>query len=520
MISGDNHVMLMAFLQTYAQGSFYYALIVKTRRSINLKTSLSMSRMTLFALGVIFNLFVTSHASALQETPPFNADLERIIRRELPPNCQISCQVVDLNSGGILMEKNPDLSLTPASTMKIVTSACALDTLGPEFRFSTQIYTDEIRGSSIGNLFLKGQGDPHLVTEELFALVRELVDRGLTEIRGSIVVDDSYFDPDKPLDEAEELGYRSYHAPYSALSLNFNSMKIMVIPGNASGNPARLLVDPLSDYASLNGHVNTVPGAGAMKVEITKKPSETDRERLFVEGSIGVETTAKGKYVNVQFPALYTGNVFKELLLREGIKVRGNIINAITPANAILYFEHQSMPLSLLVYWLDKLSNNFMAEQMCLAIGAHVHGAPGSREKGLDVMRRFLIKAGIPETSFNLADASGLSRSNKISASALVKTLSVASQDFYYSPEFISSLGISGADGTLKEKFKDENTRRRIRAKTGTLRGVNSLAGFGLGKNGKPIVFAVIVNSDQKGAGIIDCADKVLRAIFSSALNR
>jgi len=511
--------MLIFILQSCALSQFRYA-------QANPKTGGFLQKFDFFnpvfafiGLGIILTMFVNTDACALMEVPPFNSDLEKIIRRELPANCKISCQFEDLGSGRILMEKDPNLPLIPASTLKVVTSTSALNELGPDYRFLTSVYTDEIRGGSVGNLFVKGQGDPHLVTEELFALVRELVDSGLTEVRGSIVVDDSYFNPDKPLDDANEPGYRSYDALYSALSLNFNSIKVVAIPGIAPGNPARLIMDPFSDYASLSGHVQTVPGAQPMKVEVLKKPAANGHEHIVLQGSVGVSAPYKGKYVNVQFPDLYMGNVFKELLLREGIKVTGGVVRGLTPADATLYLEHQSMPLGLIVYWLGKLSNNFMAEQICLAMGAHAHGAPGSREKGLDVMRRSLIKSGVPETNFSLADASGLSRSNRISASALVRTLANTSQNFYVSPEFIASLGISGADGTLKEKFNEDNTRRRIRAKTGTLRGVNALAGFGLGKDGKPIVFAILVNSTQKGVGIIDYADRIVRAVFNSCLN-
>ncbi len=512
--------MFISFLQNCASRLLHALTRLKKNRPHPYGINRIMRIWVAISFSFILTLNIESNACAVVDPPPLNPQLEKIIGRELPQNCEVSCQVAELNSGRILMEKNPDLALTPASTLKIVTSATALSALGPDFRFITQIFTDRINGGSVGNLFVKGHGDPHLVTEELFSLVRELIDRGLTEVNGSIVVDDSFFTPDTPLDEAEELGFRSYHAPYSALSLNFNSLKIAVIPGSTPGSPSRLIMDPMSGYASLSGHVQTISGGSPLKIEISKKPATNGTEHIMVEGSIGAEAPAKGKYVNVQFPALYTGNVLKDLLIREGIKVQGNVVKGQTPSAAKLYLEHQSMPLGLIVYWLDKLSNNFMAEQICLALGAFSHGAPGTREKGLDMMRKFLIQAGAPKSSFFLADASGLSRSNKISASALVRTLAVSSQDYYTSPEFISSLGISGVDGTLREKFTDKGVRGKIRAKTGTLRGVNALAGYGLDKNGAPVVFAILVNCGQKGVGIIDYADKIMRSIFSAVLNR
>ena len=113
-------------------------------------------------------------------------------------------------------------------------------------------------------------------------------------------------------------------------------------------------------------------------------------------------------------------------------------------------------------------------------------------------------------THFSLAEASGLSRNNKISASALVKVLRDVSNDFSSSPEFLASLGIGGVDGTMKEKFTDQKVKRRIRAKTGNLRGVNSLAGYGISPNGRMFIFAVLVNSQQKGTGFIDHGDKII----------
>lgn len=508
--------MLTFFLDSRIPNSSIDAQISHSDNTQLSKNGAFLSGFFLVIVLAMLNLLLPSDATAFSEVPPLQDQLEKILRKELPQNFEVSCQVADLNTGRILMEKNPERRLTPASTLKIVTSLSALSILGPDYRFSTQVLADRIDGGVAGNLYLKGHGDPHLVTEELFVLVRELINKGLTGIQGNITVDDSFFKPDKPLDEAEELGHRSYHAPYSALSLNFNSLKMIALPGSAIGKTARLIADPASDYCQLINQAQTVPGSENTRIEFSKKPSDDEREHFLASGSIGIHAQPKARYVNVQNPALYAGSVFKELLLREGVVVKGDVVRGVTPHGAILFLEHFSKPLSLIVYWLDKLSNNFMAEQICLAMGAHVFGAPGTRLKGLDAMSDFLVRSGVPTAAFSLADASGLSRSNKISASALVKILSGGSQDFFFSPEFISSLGIAGVDGTLREKFKDDNTKRRIRAKTGTLRGVNALAGFGAPKNGGPIVFAVIVNSAQKGEGIIDYADRIVRAILNS----
>lgn len=473
----------------------------------------------LHALILSVFMAVTHTLSYGSSLPPFNAELENIIRRELPPNSAISIQVVARDTGRILMEKNPDLPLVPASTMKVVTTAAALHVLRPDFTFLTEVLADHVRRSSVGNLYLKGYGDPYLVSEELFALTRSLREKGLKEIRGNIVVDDSFFVPDKPLDENEKLGNRSYHAPYSALSLNFNSLKIVTLPASRVGQPARIITDPVSEYATVKGAVNTIKGNHPAEIEIARDTKPDGRETIRVDGAIGEHAAVKGRYVNVTSPSLYAGDVFKEFLLREGIKVTGGVFAGSVPASATCYLRFNSRPLASTIYWLNKFSNNFMAEQISMAMGAEVHGPPGTREKGLAVIRDFLLDKGVDRTHFSLAEASGLSRNNSISASALVKVLRYVSNDFSCSPEFVASLGIGGVDGTMKEKFTDQKVKRRIRAKTGNLRGVNSLAGYGISHHGKMFIFAVLVNSQQKGTGFIDYGDKIIRTIMDLPLD-
>lgn len=469
-------------------------------------------------MGVILLTLIPAISSA-GEPPRFNRQLEAIIRGEIQENVSVSVQVVDLDTGRVLMEKNPDLPLVPASTMKVVTSAAALQALNPDFTFRTEALVEKAPGSSVGNLFLKGYGDPYLVSEELYALTRAVKEKGLEEIRGDIVVDDSYFVPGIPLDENEKLGHRAYHAPYGALSLNFNSVKIVIHPGERPGKPARVVIDPMSEYVTVKADIKTVKGARPCQATISKETTGEDREMITLEGEIGVQSPSKGRYVNVASPSLYTGEVFKEFLLREGIRVTGRVIRGKVPPSAVLFEEFNSRPLGVIVYWLNKFSNNFMAEQISMALGAKVLGPPGTREKGLSVIRKYLLSCGVKEDCFALSEASGLSRNNRLSASALVKVLLTAARDFSYSAEFMASLGVAGVDGTLKEKLTDPVAKRKIRGKTGTLRGVNALTGYGVSRDGKRFAFAVLANSQDKSAGFINHADKIARQILDVPMN-
>ena len=469
----------------------------------------------LIVLSCLYSVVPNSCAQG----PAFNRELKLILEKELQADMVASVQVCELGSGQVLMEANPDLALVPASTMKVLTSACALSSLGPDFCYTTSVYVDGHKNSTVDNLYIKGSGDPHFVTEDLFVLARMIKDRGVQEVRGSVIVDDFFFMPSKPLDENEELGLRAYHAPYSALSLNFNSIKISTLPAVNIGAPARVTLDPASQFTSLKSNVKTVEGSKPAQLEINKTSDDSEREHISVTGTIGLDAQARGKYVNVSNPALYFGYTLKEFLQREGIRVNGSIRRSLTPQSASPLCEYTSKPMSLLVYWLNKFSNNFMAEQILLTVGAKIFGTPGTREKGLEALKRFLAACGVKETSFSTADASGLSRSNRISSSTMVKILQTAVGDFTYGPEYLSSFAVSGIDGTLKDKFNEEAMRRKVRAKTGSLRGVSALAGFGVSREGKILVFSVIVNS-EKPKGFLDQAEKITRAILKTRFEK
>ncbi len=440
------------------------------------------------------------------------AKVAKVLGKELPPGFLVSLQVVDLASGKTLVERQAHLPLIPASTMKVATSASALAALKPDFCFTTEVLTDALERGTASNLYLRGGGDPHLVTEELFLLTHEVRAGGLAEVRGNIVVDDSMFVPSDPVDEQEELGTRAYHARYSALSLNFNDVKVTVRPGPRAGDPAAVAMDPLSDYASLKADVTTVKGKQPLQMDVERQTSDTGRDTFLVGGTIGDHAAPKARHANVSNPALYTGEVFKEFLLREGVRVTGRVVQGAVPSEAVPYYSFPSKPLGLLVYWQNKFSSNFMAEQINLMMGARVYGFPGTREKGLQVIRKHLLDCGVKEAEFSLTDASGLSKNNRISAAALVRVLISSARDFSYGPEFMASFGVAGVDGTLREKFL--NRKRRLRAKTGNVRGVNALAGYGMSSDKRPFVFAVLVNSEQKGGGFIDYAEKIMRRIL------
>lgn len=471
---------------------------------------------------VLFGLcLLLSGAESAAASGPLDGTLAKILKRELPAGHTISIRVVDLETGRILMEKNPHTALVPASTMKTVTSAAALAELGPDYTFKTEVFVDGRDGDIARNIYLRGKGDPYLVSERLFKLTRQVRLRGLSRITGDIIVDDSHFIPGKPLDQGEELGKRAYHAPYGALSLNFNAIEIIAEPASRPGLKAEVRVDPVTEYARIEADVKTLQGKRKFRPEVTaRKQTESGGEIVHLLGGIGVKAPIQSGWIPVEKPAVYAGEVFKEFLLREGIAVAGAVKEGEVPKQAEPLLEYESLPLALLVYYLNKYSNNFMAEQVAMGMGADAFGVPGTRPKGLAVIQRYLESLGIPRDEFSLSEASGLSRKNRISAAALVKVLLTAANDFRYGPEFTASLPIGGVDGTLKNQFIDRGSRRRIRAKTGSLRGVTAMAGYGIFPKGRRFAFAILINSTRSNGGYIDYDGNIIRRILDIPVKR
>lgn len=449
-----------------------------------------------------------------------NEQLAAIVREELPKDFAISIQVADMSSGSVLMEVNPHLPLIPASTMKIITSAASLRNLGPEYKFVTEVRGDMVKGQVVRNLYIKGRGDPYLVTEELFKLTKAIKQTGVSHVRGDIVVDDTYFRPGKPVDEQERLTLKSYHAPYSALSLNFNTIMLSVNPGSVPGAKARVEITPISEYSRAHSKVTTAKGGSRPRISVTRKVEKDGREIVRVKGSIGAKAPPKSLYVNVRNPSLYTGWVLKEMLLREGISVAGSIRKGVAPKGAKKLVDYESKPLAIIVYWLNKFSNNFIAEQLSMAMGAALFKPPGTREKGLKVIEDFLVSCGAQKGTYRFKEASGLSRGNRLSASALVRILLRSAHDFSYGPEFRASLGIAGVDGTLDDRFTQARYQRRLRAKTGSLRGVTALAGYGVSPDGREFAFACLVNSLKDGVGYIYIADRIMEKVLNLRMGR
>jgi len=421
-----------------------------------------------------------------------------------PPlgKAKVSAIVLEADSGKAIYAHAEKTTLNAASNVKIVTSSAALALLGPEYRWRTTLAVVgppggpplPAGGELGGDLYLRGSGDPTLSTEDLAAMIDDLVALGLHKLRGSLVIDDSLFAGGyvaPAYDQKTES--TASRAPSSAASLGGNVVAVTVIPGAAAGAPARVVIDPSSPYFTIAGRVVTAAsGPAAPNVE-TKE--DGNRTRINVSGRIRLGAEPRTIYRRVVNPSLFLGYTLRQLLERRGISLGGNVRVGVAPAQGLrILATHESAPLAVVVQEFNKRSNNFTAEQILRTLGAEIGGHPGTWDKGLAAVARYLNSLGIKAGSYEMKNGSGLYDSNRFSAEQIATVLRGTAQDFRISAEFVASLAIAGTDGTIAHRMGGTLAERYVRAKTGTLATVSCLSGFAGSPGHSPLVFSIIVN--------------------------
>jgi D-alanyl-D-alanine carboxypeptidase/D-alanyl-D-alanine-endopeptidase (penicillin-binding protein 4) len=402
--------------------------------------------------------------------------------------------VTDVETGQVLFARDPDALLNPASNVKLVTSAAALARLGPDFRFDTEFYVDSGAGdASTRALYVKGKGDPSLVTERLWAIAGDLFHLGLRRV-GDVVIDDSYFDGERlgpGFDQ--ETGDKSYLAPTGAASLNWNTIAVHVAPGDRRGGKARVELEPASDLFEVDVRATTV-APGARRKLVVSSVQVGARQRVIVEGRIPQGSRLQTVWRRIDDPALYLGNTLRRLLELRGVKFAGKVRRGAVPQGARLLHVAQSESLGEIVRRLNKTSNNFVAEQLIETLGAQQKGAPGSWPKGVEAVEEFLAELGVPRGGYVMKNGSGLNDTNRFSARQLVTILRAMWARFPLHAEYVVSLPVAGRDGTIRWRMEGTEAAGRLRAKTGTLESVTSLSGYVETAGHRTLAFAILVN--------------------------
>lgn len=419
----------------------------------------------------------------------------------------VSVQVVDARTGAQVYAWGEDKSLVPASTMKLLTAATALRSLGPAWTYTTPVMTSatiDEAGVLDGSLYIKGQGDPTMVTERMYRMVMDLRLHGVKEIRGDVVFDDGYFadttlipgwDNENDIEDGP-----TYFAPLGALSVNYNIAAIVVRPAVTVGAVAHAEFEIPTAVAVLENKLTTGSKTSRKWVKVERALDETGKIVTFtLTGNVPVESEVDTYYKTLADPLGNYMGTFAAMLKQEGIRVRGKLVPGTTPGDARVLFVERSESMLDILAEMNKHSNNFMAEQIARTIGAERAGLPGTTAKGTGVMAEYLGQLGIPASDYQLVNASGLSRNLTLKPSVLTKVLVDMWNNPSVGPEFLTTLSVGGRDGTLRSRFREEALAGRVRGKTGTLNGVHCLSGYVRSQDNHVYAFAFLVN-DIDGA--------------------
>jgi len=426
--------------------------------------------------------------------------------------CTVAMAVADATTGERLYDRSSDLPLTPASNMKLVTTAAAVMRLGAQFQFTTRLLAStapDEQGVVSGDLIVVGSGDPCLRMDALAPegiadpagfLVDLLVSTGVRRIDGQLVLDDGLLDRQGLHSDwlAEDLDH-SYAAPVSALSIGGNCLSVSV-DGTKDGVRPGMRLDLLSDGYEVRNELRWASRANQADVMVLRPDSGGV---VRVSGRLSRGLATRSYIVPVRDGALLFGRRMLAQLRARSVSVNGGLAReggaAQRRAGAVELVRFET-PLSLAVLLANKESDNSISDHLFKLLGAHGEGA-GSFAGGAAAVRRFLDETvGTACGGLVLQDGSGLADSNRLTARSLVDVL--VAMNAAPRPErsvFLASLPVAGRDGSLAHRLTDPPYRGAVRAKTGHISGASALSGYAVAQSGRVLAFSILVNGLKSG---------------------
>jgi D-alanyl-D-alanine carboxypeptidase/D-alanyl-D-alanine-endopeptidase (penicillin-binding protein 4) len=428
-------------------------------------------------------------AAGADREPP--AAYAAALREAGIPQRSAAVVVRPLDADGLALAENAAGAISPASTMKLVTTWAALNLLGPAYVWRTEVYATGAltEGRLDGALVFRGGGDPTLVIENLWLLVQRIRAAGVREIRGDLVLDRSAFAP-VPHDPEDFDGAadRAYNAGPDALLVNFKALSFDFVPDPAAG-VARVVPTPQLAGMKLQ---ETVRGSDAACGDwrAALRGDVSDPLAPVFRGSYPLACGTRSWHVNALEPTPYFAAVFRALWEQGGGRWSGSAREGPLPAGARLVAVRESRPLAEVIRDINKFSNNVMARQVFLTIGAESGGRPATTARAAEAIRGFLASRGQPMPELVLDNGSGLSRSERIAPASLAAML-VDAWRSPLMPELVASLPITGVDGTTR-------TRRAAAGaahlKTGMLNDVRAIAGYLVADSGRRYAIVAVIN--------------------------
>jgi D-alanyl-D-alanine carboxypeptidase/D-alanyl-D-alanine-endopeptidase (penicillin-binding protein 4) len=454
----------------------------------------SLRRIASLILALVTALLLAATVGAAGTLPELVRD---VASEHSVPDAAISVWVQGVQSDRALLAQQAKVARNPASTIKLLTTFAALETLGPSYAWRTEAYaTGPVKDGTLdGDLILKGYGDPFLVTERFWRFLWDIRERGVVHINGDLILDNSFFDL-PPTDPADFDGqpHRVYNAVPDALVVNFQSTRFQLIPEKHLGSVRVITSPPLANLTLtnrmrlVNGRCRDQHYRPVMRIE-----ERGSGHQVWLDGDYSADCYEGAVHRLLGDPRKHVYGVFLALWDQLGGTIDGSLRIAATPDDAELLARMESPPLSELVRGMNKFSNNLMTRQLLLTLGAEAFGKPGTLSKGRDAVSAWLALRDLEFSSLVLDNGSGLSRITRISASELAQLLLVAFQSPLM-PEFMSSLPLAAIDGTMRKRLRDEPLAGRAHIKTGSLNGVSAMAGYVLSESGERRAVVMLIN--------------------------
>jgi len=447
---------------------------------------------------------------------------------------------VSLDRGDTLLSRNAQDLMVPASNIKIFTTAAALHHLGPGFRYHTFVLADGPQRGSVleGDIVLYGTGDPTLSqrffpseTAPMDSLAQKVLERGILEIRGNLVIDGSFFHgPDLHPDWDPRDLNDAFAAPVASIGFNENLVTVKVNPGSSVGSMASAHAEPTGSGLPVRNLARTAPAGTRSRLWLLR---DTPWDSIGIEGEIPLRSLGIWRSLPVPDPLLFTGLQLKRALESQGIRVGGRVVVNRDPHASRLGGPSDpgvvdgipaprilgtltSPPLLEILRVVNKRSNNFFAEAVVKTLGRTVLG-DGSYAGGQRVVEEFLVRqVGVDRENIRIRDGSGLSPDNAASTGALVQVLAFMSDSPGWE-DFWGTLPEAGVRGEMRRMLRTP-AAGNLRAKTGTMKGVSALSGMVRTQAGERILFSFISNGVASEDRAKDAEDKV--AIRLASLTR
>ena len=432
--------------------------------------------------------------------------IDFVIKGHRIPSDAYSLYVREIGKQEPALAVNPETPFNPASVIKVIPTLAALELLGPAYRWKTEVYTLGSLSNGVlqGDLLFKGYGDPYLVIEDFRKILEELRRRGLRDITGDLLVDHSWFDvPSTDPGAFDNKPYRTYNVLPNAFLVNFKAIRFHFYPA-VNGRDVRIHPEPDLAGLKIDNRLRLRKRycGGFQRGVAVAVPDSKTADQVIFSGRFPTGCSHYTLSRSLLTHETYAYGAFKSIWRQLGGTIDGQVRTSAAPATDEPFLVHHSRPLSDIIKLINKFSNNVMTRQLLLTLGAELEEPPGTAGKGIRVIDGYLTGLGLDTQTMNIDNGAGLSRDARASAKLLADILAHA-WTIPYRPEFISSLSITGVDGTAKYRLKNKAAAGFAHVKTGTIDDVSAVAGFVHARSGREYVVVGMMNRKlaHKGHG-------------------